>query len=465
MPARSTISVSVSGTDRNVSLDVSTRQMQEQIPFGWRGDTQLSSYITSKYKLRASGVGFVSQPSTAFWDLIWGVTPIEDLAKYKDLATRVPYIAASIRVKANMAISNGFELEGGEEDVRVWLMEWCNQHNFLQTLRVIAWDMMVYGNAYQELCSDEEVPPELWWLKALDPVFMRVRRDEFGNVFGYIQLLVYPPVPFTAQEIMHFKNEPKSNWYEAIYGTSEIRSLLLNQAYIDSYERDMATIIGVYLKPMLVVKGGTPERPFNDDQIGQLMANFSDRRPNTDIFVRGDITVDQIESLTRTLNFEPWMNYLERQRKAILGVPEIFLGEPSGTNRATADIVMQEFVTRLRMLQEIMADDIETMHFTRLVEAKFGLGTDVPHIKWKPIWEPSLQEKSALFATLVGANAARVSEWRVAVGLPKEMPQDSNPLPTPNPALNQAGSKLGNQATFTKDGKNYFVAEIVASPS
>jgi hypothetical protein len=216
---------------------------------------------------------------------------------------------------------------------------------------------------------------------------------------------------------------------------------------------------------MLVVKGGTPERPFNDDQIGQLMANFSDRRPNTDIFVRGDITVDQIESLTRTLNFEPWMNYLERQRKAILGVPEIFLGEPSGTNRATADIVMQEFVTRLRMLQEIMADDIETMHFTRLVEAKFGLGTDVPHIKWKPIWEPSLQEKSALFATLVGANAARVSEWRVAVGLPKEMPQDSNPLPTPNPALNQAGSKLGNQATFTKDGKNYFVAEIVASPS
>jgi len=271
-------------------------------------------------------------------------------------------------------------------------------------------------------------------------------------------------VPFTAQEIMHFKNEPKSNWYEAIYGTSEIRPLLLNQAFIDSYERDMATIIGVYLKPMLVVKGGTPERPFTSSQIDALMSDFSSRRPNTDIFVRGDITVDQMQSLTRTLNFEPWMNYLERQRKAILGVPEIFLGEPSGTNRATADIVMQEFVTRLRMLQEIIGDDVETIHFTRLVEAKFGKGTKVPRIKWKPIWEPSLQEKSALYASLVSANAARVSEWRVAVGLPKEMPQETN-APKALPQVNQPGQKFGSQASFTKDGKNYFVAEIIAPSS
>jgi hypothetical protein len=130
------------------------------------------------------------------------------------------------------------------------------------------------------------------------------------------------------------------------------------------------------------------------------------------------------------------------------------------------------------MLQEIMGDDVETMHFTRLVEAKFGEGTEVPHIKWKPIWEPSLQEKSAIYATLVQAQAARISEWRVAVGLPKEMPQDSNALglpkempqdsnalPTPKPALNQPGNKFGNQATFSKDGKNYLVAEIVASSS
>jgi len=74
-------------------------------------------------------------------------------------------------------------------------------------------------------------------------------------------------------------------------------------------------------------------------------------------------------------------------------------------------------------------------------------------------------ESQPFMQLLVQANAARISEWRVAVGLPKEMPQDSNARPAPKPQLNQSGNKFGNQATFTKDGKNYLVAEIVASSS
>jgi phage portal protein BeeE len=75
----------------------------------------------------------------------------------------------------------------------------------LQTLRIVAWDMLVYGNAYVEICKDDNTPPELWWLKPLDPVYMRVRRDEYSNIFGYIQLLAFPPVPFEAEEIIHYK--------------------------------------------------------------------------------------------------------------------------------------------------------------------------------------------------------------------------------------------------------------------
>ena len=90
MPARSSISITVSGTDRNVSLDVSTQQMQEQIPFSWRTDGELYSYINSKYKQPASGAGFVSQPYTAIWDLVWGVTPVEDLGKIQGFSNKSP---------------------------------------------------------------------------------------------------------------------------------------------------------------------------------------------------------------------------------------------------------------------------------------------------------------------------------------------------------------------------------------
>ena len=60
MPAPSSISISVSGTDRNVSVDVSTRQIDEQISFGQRGDRELTNYV-NKYKQVGSGFGFVSQ--------------------------------------------------------------------------------------------------------------------------------------------------------------------------------------------------------------------------------------------------------------------------------------------------------------------------------------------------------------------------------------------------------------------
>ncbi len=46
MPARSNLTISVSGTDRNVSQNVSLQQMNEQIPFGWRGDNELYNLLT-----------------------------------------------------------------------------------------------------------------------------------------------------------------------------------------------------------------------------------------------------------------------------------------------------------------------------------------------------------------------------------------------------------------------------------
>jgi len=69
----------------------------------------------------------------------------------------------------------------------------------------------------------------------------------------------------------------------------------------------------------------------------------------TNLTVRGDVKVNPQASLTKDPKAEWWIQYLERQRDSQLGVPKIFLGEESAANRAKADIVMQEFVTRLRV--------------------------------------------------------------------------------------------------------------------
>jgi hypothetical protein len=427
---------------RQVPPEVSRRQIEEEVPVSWKADQMLWGYV-QRYMLKGSGAGFITPPYTAYWERMWGAVPIEDLPKYKDLYNFTPYIKAAIDVTVNLAISNGFELDGGDDAVREWLTDWLDEQNILHTLRIVATDMLVFGNAFLEICRDETTG-EVTWLKPLDPVHMRVRRDAYGNIFGYIQLLTFPPVVFEAQDIVHFRWGAKSWWYEFSYGTSLLRPLLKIQALIDQLEDDMAVIVHTYAKPMLVVKAGTPERPFSDAQLQSLMEAFRDRRPATDVFVRGDVSVDVVPSLTKDVNIQWWLDYLYKQREAVLGVPKIFLGESEGTNRATAEVVMQEYVTRLRMLEELMGDVLETILFKQLIEHEFGEGVEIPKVKWRPIWEPTVQDKAKFIGDLVEKGIIMPSEARMQLGFPEEYPEaeGEGPIPQMLPKPKSESSKI-----------------------
>ena len=408
---------------RNAPPELSEQQIREEIPLNWKYDQTLWSYVT-KYLMKASGVGFVTPPYVAYWERVWGATPIEELPTYKQIYCTVPYVKTAIDVTVNLTVGNSFELKGSTDEVREWLEDWIDEHNLLDVLRVIETDKKVFGNAYAEICREDEekggyVDPEEWWLKPLDPVFMRVRRDSYGNIFGYIQLLTMPPVIFTAQDIVHFRTGTKSWWYEQAYGTSLLRPLLLIEGYIDDFQNDMALIMKAYTKPMLDVTCGTPERPFGDAMIGAVQNAFAQRGPVTDVFHRGDISVKVIGSMTSNIRVQWWLDYLNQQRASVLGVPGIFMAKPEGTNRATADIVMQEYVTRVKMAQEELSDTLETGLFKQLIEAKFGEGIELPEISWRPVWEPTTDVKAKYVGDLYTRGILAQNEARVSLGFPE----------------------------------------------
>lgn len=442
---------------RDVPSTVSQKQIERDIPVTWEKDNPLMDYV-NRYMLRGSGAGFVTSPYTSQWDLVWGVTPIEDLPKYKELYTFTPYIKAAIDVTVNLAISNGFELDGGNDKVREWLIDWLDEQNILRTLRIVATDMLVFGNAYLEICRDEETG-QIAWLKPLDPVYMRPRRDAYGNVFGYIQLLSMPPVVFTSEDIVHFKWGAKSWWFESAFGTSLLRPLLRIQALIKQFEDDMSVILHVYAKPMLIFKAGTPEKPLGDNAVTELIHEFQNRKPGTDLYVRGDVVVEPILSMTKDISVQFWLDYLYKQREAVLGVPKIFLGESEGTNRATSDTVMQEYVTRLRMLQEIIGDVLETVLFKQLIDEKFGVGKEIPHIAWRPIWEARVEDKAKYVQGLVQQGIITVVEARLALGYSAQPGPEQGVLSQQSgQARNRPAGKGG--AVIEQDGKRYVVEEL-----
>jgi hypothetical protein len=167
---------------------------------------------------------------------------------------------------------------------------------------------------------------------------------------------------------------------------------------------------------MLVVKAGTPEKPFSDPQLTSLMQAFQSRQAATDVFVRGDVSIDVVQSMTKDVNVQFWLNYLSVQRDAVLGVPKIYMGQSEGTNRATADVVMQEYVTRLRMIQEIIGDILETVLFRQLIEAEYGDGVEIPTVEWRPIWEPNVADKAKYVSQLVQTGILQISEARTELG-------------------------------------------------
>jgi len=361
----------------------------------------------------------------------------------------------------NLSVAPGFTLEGSDDAVLEWLQDWCDEHNILQTLRIAATDMLVFGGAFIEICHEKGQDPDEWWLKPLDPVNERVRRDAYGQVFGYVQLLTMPPVMFTAQEVVHVRWGAKSWWYEYSYGTSLLRPLLKIEALINQLENDLATLTHVYVKPMIWVQAGRPDAPFSDQQLSQLMQAFSQRDVATDVFTRGDVNVKPLTSLTRDIKVDYWLNYLYKQREAVLGVPKIFLGESSGTNRATADIVMQEYCVRLRMIQNLLSEMIETDLFAQLVAAKFGEGVEVPHIAWKPVWEPTLDLKAKYIGELVQLGIILPSEARPQLGY-QEQPseeaiQAAKLLPPPRPTGRQpdATQELSNAEEQQQSAENF----------
>jgi hypothetical protein len=126
----------------------------------------------------------------------------------------------------------------------------------------------------------------------------------------------------------------------------------------------------------------------------------------------------------------------------VLGVPKIFMGESEKTNRATADIVMQEYVTEERMFQELIGDTLESGLFKQLIREKWGEGQEIPHVKWRPVWEPTLDVKAAYITNLVKEGIVALEEARPQLGYPEQMPEQG-----------VGDASAGSSVTMVKEGK------------
>ncbi len=421
----------------------------------------------------ASGYGYTQSPYISQWTKMWGVNPLTDLPKYRMMYRTVPIVKKAIDKTVATAISKGFELDlppeiEHREDILLYLKSWLDQQqDFKVHLQMLASDALTYGNAYAEIVYDEidvteehstdpefqrvEIPdphedykigehgiPYLptvnyngngkylnvsakgnpVWIKPLDPLWMRVRRDSYGNIFGYLQYLSTPPVAFTNDKTIHIRFNPKSWWTENAYGTSMLLSLVRTQEAIWTIENDLILISHACAKPPLVFAcGNNTEEPWTEAQFTAFVAATSARGPGGDIYHRGDVESKPLPFPASSL--APLLAHLDyhvEQRMISLGVPPDLLGVHASSNRSVATVSFDDWINTIQLLQQQMGDAIQEQLFKPIVEKAFGEGCPVPAMVWNQVYEKDDAAEIQKVMTLRASNIITTNESRAWLG-------------------------------------------------
>lgn len=476
------------------------------IPVSWR--KQPLQWLTGQRKglPAGSGAGLVQSPYADLYTKVYGVVPIADLPKYRQMYRNFPDVQQAIEMQVNLALGKGFVIEHKNKKVADYLEDVLYDINAQEAIPTMGRDMLTYGNSFTEVCWDEteEVTEKLYdingsiytkdeiqkynvstngikaavtdegkelyaskfkkkeisslvGLKPLDPVYMRVRRDSWGNVFGYVQWMAFPPTLIDPQSCIHNKHRPTSTGYESAYGVSLLMSMVKNTDLLTYFENDAAVWTHYKAVPPLTIKGGTVEKPYSSDQMKELMKLLKSRSASSMIFVKGDVTIEEMKTVASDLHLDWWIEYLLLKRNQALGVPSFLMGQREIGGRSTAQVLVQDFITRLQVLQGFVSRPIEQFLFRPLIDEKFGKTVPNARIVWKPIVEESSDMRTQRLVQLLQAGALSINEVRVESGFPAlqgemyEKPRDpglilGNPTGFPaKPGAPGAKQKLPNE--------------------
>ena len=160
-----------------------------------------------------------------------------------------------------------------------------------------------------------------------------------NTVLGYAQLYAVPIVTFLADEILHLRYMPSTEMYGSVYGESMLRPILYHEELLKEYEETISQIMKVYVKPMFLVKVGSPTGgpEVTAEQFREIMRSFSSRKPGSDVFIRTTGLITDVQPINppisglQTTQF--WLEWLHNQRAYALTVPKHFVA-PEGLNRA-----------------------------------------------------------------------------------------------------------------------------------
>lgn len=161
----------------SASYKVPTQEQIRQVERGetwfrdWDWESFMASYFAGTRYIPGIGLGVITWPYVSMWERVWGAIPIEDYSKYREYATKDPFIRATLDLHTMMAVSQGFELDYPIDMVVDDMMNFLRKHDFFNLLKILVKDMLLFGNSYCEIVRTWICPTHGHDLEALKPSY------------------------------------------------------------------------------------------------------------------------------------------------------------------------------------------------------------------------------------------------------------------------------------------------------
>lgn len=312
------------------------------------------------------------------WSMYFSLTAIkspEDYAKNVDLVYNVPYLYASLLLKAQLGLGAGYRIMFGSSDDEMIPEERFIDNLHFKVLKInrsklmkTGFHLYSYGNSYWHLRRDSDGVPMK--VTILQPERMKIFLDPMTTkILFYIYLppiiggtvltpypnlkdnpnlmhnmaLTYPiPIVIRPEDIIHIK---QNDFTEYPFGFSDVRPCMdPAQARLDI--NLLAPIIfKKYAKPFVHLKlrarGGEGFAPLNTNQINTKINDMVDQitsmEPGSDLVTTDRWEVNVLSAPTGKQDLLVLASDIDAQTFAVNGVPETYFKPKGSTDRMIAE--------------------------------------------------------------------------------------------------------------------------------
>lgn len=301
--------------------------------------------------------------------------PEGDLELYHAMATNVPIIHGAIN--AYMRLTNTtLNIVCSKDETRNLVYDIIERIELDEVINKALYQYNTYGFVGVEVVLDSTYT-DIVKLKVIDSRTLRVKKDPWGNIIEYRQIIGIPTgdaqqsnsapgtIILNPDTIMYFQRQADD---DSAYGVSLLRCLPFITSTMLSIQTAIGKIYRRYGAPKYHVTYN-PSTPIPDnimeDRMEQIKNDFEDFDTESDFFSNGDVQVDVIGAGTSAIQFTAELQHIMEQLMSGLGLPANVLGYNYGSTETHAKeqniILMGNIENTQRTFKRVIENTLMTM--------------------------------------------------------------------------------------------------------